>query len=143
MALKVLRYFRKSSLAFSVFSLVIIFINCALWLVTGDKSLFSSGGALVALIAALFLISYSVPMSEQDYALFLKIIKPLPHEEGVLAEILDAKTIENLESKRIDEGNTMLSAQATHVTWTVIGTLIAVYGQYIDKIIQAVCNVTA
>lgn len=137
--IKVMSFLKRSPVCFNLLSITILTASTIFSVLINNFSLLSSGGALVALISTLFLLSYSVPTSGESYLNFLKLTKPLDHEVGRLAELTYDAAQKRAESDRIAEGNLQLSAQASYILWTVVGTLIGIYSPYFNKFLIAFC----
>jgi len=132
--IQILRCLKRRLWVANMICLSAISLHIVLSLSFKDFAVLSAGGGLVCLLSLILFLSYSVPTSDKDFIKTLKIIYPLKHEFGQLADILPEEEKTKTENKRVVWGNKHLSMQAAYFWWSLVGTLLWAYAGFLNKI---------
>lgn len=129
--IKVLRTFKSSLIVANSFCVLVLVIHVCFSIWLCNFNILASGGGLVALLATIMFLSYSVPSDEHDILNYLKTLKPLYFEGGNLGMVVSSEEKLSKENERISDGNNYLKIQAMYIIWSVVGTLLWAYAGYI------------
>lgn len=129
--IKLLRTFKSSLIFANSFSIVVLFAHTLLSIHYSNFNILASGGGLVALMSTVIFLSYSVPSTEHEVMNYLKTIKPLFFEGGILGLHVTPEAKLKAEQERVTYGNSYMKIQAMYIIWSLIGTILWAYAGYI------------